>query len=240
MRVRDRTLPGARATGRPDPPGARLRRKIDLLGPALARACGEVFGHPRIREVLPEYLVRTHTIIRTTVPLMETAIARSADLGRTDPVAAGVRAYLERHIEEERDHDDWLLKDLALMGLDPGGVLARIPSPTVAALTGTQYYWVLHAHPVALLGYFAFMEGFPPSARLIEELIAHTGFPREAFRTLAEHGDLDQGHREELDRTIDALPVTPEQQTLLGLSAITTAELLVRSIDEVLEGFETR
>ena len=30
-----------------------------------------------------------------------------------------------------------------------------MPSPAVAALVGSQYYWLLHHHPVALLGFVA-------------------------------------------------------------------------------------
>jgi Iron-containing redox enzyme len=223
------------APTRPDTASSRLRRKIDLVTPPFALACGRVFTHPRISDVLPEYLIRTYLIIRTTTPLMEAAIARATDLAGNDPVAAGVVPYLAQHVEEERHHDEWLLEDLELMGVPPDAVVNRIPSPTIAQLAGSQYYWVLHVHPVAFLGYLAFMEGFPPSTTLIEDLIDRTGFPRAAFRTLFEHGDLDVGHRDELDRVIDGLPLTTEQETLLGLSAISTAQLLPTTLEEVLE-----
>jgi len=34
------------------------------------------------------------------------------------------------------------------------------------------------------------------------------------------HGDLDPGHREELDRAMDALSLSRDQENVLGLSAI--------------------
>jgi hypothetical protein len=114
-------------------------------------------------------------------------------------------------------------------------VLGGVPSPTVAALVGSQYYWVLHVHPVAILGYLAFMEGFPPAQRLIEDLIERTGFPREAFRTLEEHGELDHGHRDELYRTLDELPLSRQQEMLLGVTAISGLGLLTQAIEEVLD-----
>ena len=56
--------------------------------------------------------------------------------------------------------------------------VARMPSPTVAALVGSQYYWIFHYHPVALLGFVAlFVEGHPPTPQLIEVLNERTGFP---------------------------------------------------------------
>ena len=38
-----------------------------------------------------------------------------------------------------------------------------MPPPSVAGLVGSQYYWILHHHPVAFLGYVALMEGYPPT-----------------------------------------------------------------------------
>lgn len=107
-------------------------------------ACASVFTHQRIRQLLPEYLIRTHCIIRTTVPLMESVRAKALEMSDTDPVAAGVARYLTKHVEEERDHDLWLLEDLEIMGVEPEAVLARVPSPTVASFVGSQYYWSLH------------------------------------------------------------------------------------------------
>jgi hypothetical protein len=215
---------------------ARLRRKLDLAISPFASASATLMEHPRIAELWPRYLVATHTIIRTTVPLMEAAVARARELGEGDAVAAGAADYFERHIEEERDHDLWLLDDLELIGVAREEVLRRVPSATVARLVGAQYYWVLHYDPVALLGYFGVMEGFPPQPELVEELIERTGYPRESFRTFAEHGELDPHHRQELDEAIDGLPLTPEQEAAIGVSAIATCELLAESVREVIEG----
>jgi hypothetical protein len=208
---------------------------MKLAEGSFAHACLRLFRNPRIADLFPEYLIQTHCIIRTTVPLMEAASGEARRRAATDPVAAGVATYLTRHAEEERDHDEWLLEDLAVLGTDRSEVLARVPSPTVASLVGSQYYWALHYHPVSLLGYFAFMEGYPPAPSLIDELVLRTGFPPEAFRTMAKHGELDGDHRKELDEAIDGLPLSREQDVLLGLSVLSGLPLLARSIEEVLE-----
>jgi len=226
---------GIEVPPRSDATSALLRRKIDLVAHPFGAACTALTTHPRIREVWPEYLVTQHAIIRATVPLMEAAAERARAMAEDDRVAAGVAPYLEEHAEEERDHDDWLLEDLELIGLDREDVLKRVPSPTVARLVGAQYYWALNYHPLTVLGYLSLMEGYPPSESAIENLIARTGYPREAFRTFAEHGELDTHHRDELDETIDSLPLTREHEVLLGLSAMSSVELLTRSIEEVLE-----
>jgi heme oxygenase-like protein len=225
---------GGRDAG--EQPSERLRRKIEIASRPFALACSSLFTHPRLKELLPAYFVRTHAIIRATVPLMEEGARRARAMADDDPIAAGVAEYLARHADEERDHDAWLLEDLELMGVDRGAVARGLPSTTVASLVGSQYYWTYHVHPVGQLGYISFMEGFPPSNELVDRLIEVSGYPRDAFRTFIEHGELDPHHRDELDEAIDALPLTAEHEALLGLSAISTAELLARSIEEVLEG----
>ena len=169
------------------------------------------------------------------MPLTEAALARSVELREDDPLAAPLAHYLEEHVDEELDHDETLLGDLKVLGIDSTSVAERMPSPAVASLVGSQYYWILHYHPVAFLGYVALMEGYPPTPELIETLIARTGYPREAFRTYIEHAELDPGHREHLDRTIDSLPLEARHETALGISAIGTASMAARSLEHILE-----
>jgi hypothetical protein len=166
------------------------------------------------------------------VPLTETALARSRELD--DRLAAPLARYLEEHVDEELGHDETLLGDLELLGIDRATVLGRIPSPAVAALVGGQYYWILHYHPVAFLGFVALMEGYPPTPELIDELVERTGYPRAAFRTYVEHAELDPGHRDHLDRTIDALPLDESHEVAMGTSAIATAALAASSLEELL------
>ena len=214
-------------------PSERLRRKIWLVSGPFGEACQRVFMHPRLAELWPEYMITQHTIIRSTVPVMRAGRDAALARGNADPVAAGVAEYFDVHMMEETDHDEWLLEDLEVLGIPRSTALSRVPSDTVAALVGSQYYWLFHYHPVALLGYFAFMEGFPPKRELIDDLIERTGFPDAAFRTFELHGELDPGHQKELDRTIDELPLTPEQEKALGMSALNTAVLVTRSLQEV-------
>jgi hypothetical protein len=217
-------------------PSVRLQQKIELATRLFRVEFKALVTHPRVAELWPSYLASTHTVIRTTETLMATAVDRARQLADTDPVAAGAAEYFERHIEEERGHDEWVLDDLELMGVDRQDVLRRIPSPTAARLVGAQYYWILHYHPVALFGYFAVKEGFPPQPALIEGLIERTGYPRKAFHSFAAHGELDPGHIEELHEALDSLPLTREHETVVGLSAIATSELMAELVAEVTGG----
>jgi hypothetical protein len=211
---------------------ARVRGTLGLVFGELVRAGEHFLEHPRIRELYPEYLFTVHSTIRASVPIMEMARERALSMSSGDPIAADLADYLVEHIEEERGHDEWLLGDLEAIGVDRRAVLARTPSPTIANAVGAQYYWVMNYHPVALLGWIALLEGYPPLPATLDQLRARTGYPREAFRTLALHAELDVRHGDELFERLDRLPLTEEMSTVIGLNAMSSVHLLARAIDE--------
>lgn len=212
---------------------SRVRRELaDAVGP-LSAACTALVEHPRLREVWPEYLVLQHQIIRATVPLTEAALERAGALPASDPLREPLSAYLAEHVDEELAHDEGLLDDLELLGIGREAVLERMPSAAVAALVGAQYYWINHHHPLAFLGYVALMEGYPPTPELIETLAVRTGYPKESFRTFVQHADLDPGHRDHLDRTLDALPLTEQDEAMIVSSATATAVLAAQAVSEI-------
>jgi hypothetical protein len=212
----------------------RLRQKLSFALPAFAEVAWRIWDSPHVASLYQEYLCTMHCIVRSSVPLMETAIARAHELD-SDPVAAGVAAYLESHVDEERGHDEWVLQDLEATGFDRDEPLRRIPPPAVAAVVGSQYYWICHHHPVALLGHIAVVEGYPPSVSLAHTLEERTGFGPDAFRSLARHSMLDIHHRDEFLDALDALPLGPEHEEIVGVSALHTVRGLIEIFESVLE-----
>ncbi|WP_413230202.1 iron-containing redox enzyme family protein [Kitasatospora herbaricolor] len=203
---------------------AALHLKLGLAAPALNAAMAELWRPAGLVERYGRYLRTMHEVIRASVPLMELAARRCVERGPADPVAGPLARYLERHIEEERGHDDWLLADLAAAGLDPAEPLRRQPPPAVARLVGPQYYWIEHFHPVSLLGYITVLEGNAPAPWLAARLAADTGLPGAAFQTVNHHAVLDCDHSAELDRFLDGLPLDRAQETAVAVSALHTAD----------------
>jgi hypothetical protein len=209
-----------------------LWTRFELLVGPLAAANQRMFAAPDQPRLVPALLVTCHQIVRAAVPLMETARARARELG--DAVSLPLAGYLDQHIAEERGHDAWLLDDLTHAGLSRDDVVSRVPPPRIAALVGAQYYWIHHAHPVAILGYLMTFEGRPVTAALVDDMRARSGLPAAAFRTMYEHARLDVSHGGELDRLLDALPLTRTHTALLGLSLQHTLAGFAHCIDDLL------
>ncbi|BBA95843.1 hypothetical protein RVR_862 [Actinacidiphila reveromycinica] len=206
------------------PAGTALSARLLLTAPAVRAATTAMWRAPGLARRYGRYLEDMHGLIRASVPLMQRAASRCADLG--DAVGAPLAAYLRVHVEEERGHDDWLLDDIAALGGDPAAVRDRQPSPAVARLAGAQYYWIEHHHPVALLGYIAVLESNAPAPWLADE-IAAAGVPEAALRTVRGHAELDTGHTAELFALLDGLPLDPPLVNAVVMSALHTVDGLV-------------
>jgi len=173
--------------------------------------------------------------MRSTVPLMEAAMRCARSKMGSDPVAAITADYFIQHIEEELHHDEWLLEDMLASGIEHSAVLSRIPPASIASLVGSQYYWVQHAHPVALFGYLFVLEGNPPSVQQLRAIQTRHGLPVAAFRTLIEHAETDLDHSEGLKRVLDQMPLQEQHSVLIALSAFQTIDKLSCVFEELLE-----
>jgi pyrroloquinoline quinone (PQQ) biosynthesis protein C len=199
----------------------------------LAQALEALSHSPDLPKLFPVYLILLHQIIRASVPLMEAARCEAVKLASSDPVAQRLADYLARHIEEEKDHDEWLLEDLESVGLSRQQILDRIPMPTTASFVGTQYYWIYHHHPVGLLGYIWLLEGNPATPEGCDNLERRTGLPKSLFRTYRMHAELDPQHVQELDNLIDSLSLTESQMSLIGISAISASISLAECVSGI-------
>ncbi|MFJ4961304.1 iron-containing redox enzyme family protein [Streptomyces sp. NPDC088729] len=208
---------------------ARLRVKLRLLEPEFRGATSHMWRSEGLLPRYRTYLCAMHTIVRASVPLMELALERarlSASSG--DPLAAPLAAYLEEHIREEEGHDAWLLEDLRAAGGDPRDALDAMPSPLIASLVGSQYYWIEHHHPVALLGYIAVLEGYAPAPGLTDRIARLTGLTAAALRTVREHAVLDTGHLDALYALLDELAPARDREAAVAVSALHSLDALTR------------
>lgn len=104
---------------------------------------------------------------------------------------AKLRLYYERHLDEEREHEKWLLRDLQESNIAVPKVNWR-----AAQITGMQYYLIKHVSPQAFLGYCAFMEYKPTPMDVVETLEEIHG--KTIMRTVRFHAENDIRHGGEL------------------------------------------
>ncbi len=148
-------------------------------------------------------------VIRHSVPLLEFAAAESRSLG---PYYADYGEWCERHALEEAHHDEWLLEDLAIGGLDTAEISASLPSPEVLDLVGNQYALIQCGEPTALLGYLYLAEAHPSTAEELELMATRLAIPGASLRTLLLHAHDDQAHGEEVLSLIERYSDTVRQR----------------------------
>lgn len=169
---------------------------------------------------LTRLLVETYHYIRHSVPLMEFAGAKCMES------RPGMAHYFKHHIEEEKDHDIWLLEDLATLGLNPEEVQASLPLRPTLGMVSSQYYLIEHVNPMGLLGYMYILEGLTPRGENVERYASRAGLPTAAMRTILEHAVLDPHHIEDMREAISSEELTDSDRTLISFNAVVTVEYL--------------
>jgi hypothetical protein len=214
----------------------RLRSNISLVRSRLSARIGAVWAHARLGELYPEFLFASYAVTAASAPAMRLAAERSAALVGKDPLAEWLRDYYLEHAEEEQGHEQWILNDLESLGIARERVMDRLPYTSVSALVGAQYYWMLHVHPVAYLGFIAVLEQ-PTSLDFLQEVAERTGIGLSSMTAHTRHATLDTGHVAEFDAALDRLPLTERQQELMTISAVATVAHLEDVFADVLEHF---
>ena len=219
------------------PHSERLRAILSLAQTRLASLIHEVWSHPRLGELYPEFLFAMYGVTVASAPAMRLAARCCAEAGNDDPLNQWLKHYYLEHAAEEEDHGEWILGDLGSLGVARERVLERLPYPSVAALVGSQYYWMQHVHPIAYLGFIAVLEA-PAQMEFLRDVSERTGIPIAFMSCHVRHAELDPGHVAEFDATLDSIPLTPEHRDLITVSAITTIGHLERVFTDILEHFE--
>jgi hypothetical protein len=147
--------------------------------------------------------------------------AESTDLLPRSPFHERLAEYYRSHADEERDHAQWFREDLESVGRAP----AELPDQLAMGMAGSQYYLLKHAHPVALLGYMAVLEGDPTPIEVVQSL--EHAYGEQLLRCVRYHAVNDLEHRKELFAVIDD---TPESlRGLIAYSADNTLDYIIQA-----------
>lgn len=221
-------------------PAARLEGKLALVRPALQNAAQRLWTEKDAREIYTLYLEQMHMVVRSGVSLMETASLMANKLPCTFTKKMDLIDYLDKHIEEERGHDQWLLEDYEAAGGNPQHLLSKIPSSHVANMAGAQYYWIIHHHPVMVMGHIAALETNHPPQGFAMYLSQLTRLPIQAFRAIARHEKLDLAHKQEILQLIDSLNLAPREEVAVGVSGLHTLQSGIEVLTALRKNFDKK
>ena len=215
---------------------SRFQLKTEIAVQGLSDLARQTLSGPDLPDVFLAYLIALHGIIRASEPLLQAGADEAARRYQAgDDTCYGLAEYYARHKQEELDHALWLLQDIQVLGVAPELVLARQPAAAIAALAGSQYYWIYHYHPGFLLGYLAVLECYPLTTEQIVRFQQGTGYPDAAFRTLCKHAELDPGHGDEVNRVLAECRLDDTVFDGLSTSALLTCGYLA----DVLNGLRS-
>ncbi|MEN9865853.1 MAG: hypothetical protein RL748_1443 [Pseudomonadota bacterium] len=207
----------------------RFRSVTDLAVHQYAASIRELFFSSKLRHLFVPYLMTLHSIIRASEPLLQAAIDEANRRGAAgDASCHQLAAYLSHHKQEEANHAEWLLEDIESLGYSRHEILGRRPSWDVAAMVGSQYYWIHHYHPALFLGYMAIFEAYPLRVADIDQFKQITGLPDSAFRTMLLHTELDVQHSADLYHFLEHFSLPDDIFADLSVAAITACTYLAK------------
>ena len=216
---------------------ALLRAKIELAQPRVQGIAQRFWRHRNVEEVFKRHLQNLYFTVSSSRPLLEHALEHSKQMP-DDAVARALIPYFEEHIEEEEGHDEWVLDDLEVLGVNRDTAKTRVPPPAVATLTGSQFYYISNVHPVALTAYQAVVEGNPPRVEFLDGIVERTSIPKQALGSFYKHAEIDKHHGKALWAMLDALPLENEQVSLLGMNAMLCCDLIAGLMESTLDALD--
>ena len=197
-----------------------LRTMIDLLIPGTSIKAQQIFNDDLTKDTYINYLVDLYHMVVAVCPQMQ--MAHDALVKRGSDEDLKVAEYLKRHIEEEKDHDLWVIDDLNNLGVDGKQLVLRPAKNEVVNMVGSVYYHLFHQDPVSLLGYLAVGETYPVSPNNIDIILKVPGIDKSCVNTLIQHADIDVEHSAEFYEFIRTVSFTERQQQAILASVKAT------------------
>lgn len=133
--------------------------------------------------------------------------AAAARLGTPqDDAPQALRHFLYTHMHEETGHEDWVLNDLAAVGVTKAASRSHAPSAHTLALNGYNYWAADRRHPCSVLGMLYALEVIAsvyggPFASALRESLLLDGDAGVSF--IDSHATMDAQHMAELRQVLN-------------------------------------
>jgi pyrroloquinoline quinone (PQQ) biosynthesis protein C len=189
----------------------------------------DAVAHGLSLERYQRFLLELYHLVWHFNPVSAAATSRLADSHRQ------VRYFLYQHMQEEKGHEDWVLNDLAAVGVDRTTVLAHEPSAHTLALTGYNYWAADRKHPCSVLGMLYALEVIASVyggafANAIKDSLLLQGELGVSF--INAHATLDAEHMKELREIANTL-ADAESQASVVESALVNFHHFTRILEAI-------
>ena len=147
-----------------------------------------------------------------------------AAASRIDDRFRNVRYELYERIEEEKNHETWVLEDVAAVGGDVARVRSRVPSDPVQCMIAFNYYCAERSHPCAVLGMLYSLEVIASAytATLAQSIAQSLGKDMDGpgFKFLLSHSAMDQEHVAKLNVLVKTIDDPVAQEAIINATRV--------------------
>lgn len=170
---------------------------------------------------LAEYRAFLHDLYHIVwhfCPVMAAAAARCDDNFR------GVRYELYERIEEEKNHETWVLDDIESVGGDVHAARTQAPSVPVQAMIAFNYYSAERVHPCSVLGMLYMLEVVSSvyGGRVSDSIARAIGRDVNAggFKFLSSHATMDVDHMAKLNTLVKTIEDPVAQSAIINSTRV--------------------
>ena len=146
-----------------------------------------------------------------------------------------IRYFLYEHMEEEKGHEEWVMNDLAVVGVERDTVLAYQPSTALMALNGFNYWAADRLHPCSVLGMLYALEviasvyGGPIASAITQSLMLED---TRGISFISSHVEMDAEHMAELRVILNTLEDEAAKDAIVRSTTV-NFELFTRVLEGV-------
>lgn len=127
---------------------------------------------------------------------------------------------IAEYIEEEVDHEEWILNDIEAAGGDKEKARNSTPNLATQLLIAYNYDYINRKNPVGFFGMVFMLESTSTQiankgADAVKEKL---GLPKKAFSYLYSHGELDISHMKFFEETVNKITDPEDQKAIIEVA----------------------
>jgi pyrroloquinoline quinone (PQQ) biosynthesis protein C len=142
---------------------------------------------------------------------------------RLDDGHRALRYHLYEHMHEESGHEQWVMNDLAAIGVAEAAVRAHRPAPHTLALVGYNHWAADRGHPASVMGMLYSLEviasvyGGAFAAAIRERLLLEG---EQGISFIGSHADMDTQHLAGLRKVLNTIEDEPAREAIVESTTV--------------------